>query len=153
MLTIRPSCPDDTAIMCTIWLAAVQATHHFLSEADVEFFSNMVRNDYLPHGRFWVVVDASDRPVAFMGMTGPMIDALFVAPDQHGKGIGRLLVEHARGLEDGLAVDVNEQNEGARAFYQRMGFREVGRSELDGTGRPYPLIHMKMMARKNPLNV
>ncbi|HZH11905.1 MAG TPA: acetyltransferase [Microvirga sp.] len=146
MLTIRPSRPDDTKIMFNIWHAAVQATHNFLSEPDFEFFSNMVRTDYLPHGRFWVAVDASDTPVAFMGMTGPMIDALFVAPDQHGRGIGRLLVEHARGLESGLAVDVNEQNEGARAFYRRMGFKEVGRSELDGTGRPYPLIHMKMVA-------
>ncbi|WP_134494847.1 acetyltransferase [Microvirga pakistanensis] len=146
MLTIRPLRPYETETMFNIWRTAVQATHNFLSESDFEFFSNMVRNDYLPHCRFWVVVDASDAPVAFMGMTGSMIDALFVAPDQHGRGIGRLLVEHARGLEDGLAVDVNEQNEGARVFYRRMGFKEVGRSELDGTGRSYPLIHMKMVA-------
>ena len=73
-----------------------------------------------------------------------MIDALFVAPGQHGKGVGRLLVQHAREIIGALTVDVNEQNEGARAFYRRLGFQELGRSELDGSDRPFPLIHMKM---------
>ena len=144
MFTIRRSRPSDLDTLFDIWLAAVRATHSFLGEADVEFYANMVRNDYLPHAEFWVAADASDAPVAFMGMTGAMIDALFVAPDQHGKGVGRLLVRHAREREGVLSVDVNEQNEGARAFYRRLGFQEIGRSELDGSGRPFPLIHMKM---------
>jgi putative acetyltransferase len=37
---------------------------------------------------------------------------------------------------------VNEANTQARAFYQRMGFAECGRSESDSSGMPYPLIHM-----------
>ncbi|WP_373371514.1 GNAT family N-acetyltransferase [Microvirga sesbaniae] len=78
-----------------------------------------------------------------MGMTGAMIDALFVAPGQHGKGIGRLLVQYAREREGALTVDVNEQNEGARAFYRRLDFQELGRSERDGSGRSFLLIHMK----------
>jgi putative acetyltransferase len=144
MLTVRQSRSSDLETLFNIWLAAVRATHSFLSEADVEFYANMVRSDYLPHAEFWVAVDASDAPVAFMGMTGAMIDALFVAPEQHGKGVGRLLVQYAREREGVLTVDVNEQNEGARAFYKRLGFQETGRSELDGSGRPFPLIHMKM---------
>jgi putative acetyltransferase len=45
-----------------------------------------------------------------------------------------------------LAVDVNEQNEAATRFYEACGFVVTGRSELDEQGRPYPLLHMKLIA-------
>jgi putative acetyltransferase len=38
---------------------------------------------------------------------------------------------------------VNEQNDAARAFYERLGFQIVGRSDLDDAGRPFPLLHMR----------
>ena len=41
-------------------------------------------------------------------------------------------------------VDVNEQNEPALGFYRHLGFAVVGRSALDGQGRPYPLLHMSI---------
>jgi hypothetical protein len=41
-------------------------------------------------------------------------------------------------------VDVNEQNGQAVGFYLRMGFATEGRSELDGMGKPYPLLHMRL---------
>jgi putative acetyltransferase len=45
-------------------------------------------------------------------------------------------------------VDVNEQNPEARGFYERLGFTVVARSELDGTGRPFPLLHLRRPARE-----
>ena len=56
----------------------------------------------------------------------------------------RFLVEHARATRGELTVDVNEQNTGAVDFYAACGFVVEGRSELDGTGRPYPLLHMRL---------
>jgi putative acetyltransferase len=41
---------------------------------------------------------------------------------------------------------VNEQNTAAVAFYKACGFVVEGRSELDETGRPYPLLHMRLEA-------
>ncbi len=43
-------------------------------------------------------------------------------------------------------VDVNEQNEQALGFYQHLGFSVIGRSPLDGQGKPYPLLHMELPA-------
>ena len=144
MVRIRPSRAEDVPRLFEIWRDAVAATHGFLSDEDRDFFTAIVRDQYLPATPFIVAVDKADRPIAFLGMTGARIDSLFVAPGQHGRGIGRRLIDHARGLHPQLSVDVNEQNRGAVAFYERMGFRRVGRSETDDSGHPYPLLHLEL---------
>lgn len=64
-----------------------------------------------------------------------------------GAGGGRRLVEHAQALRGGaLSLDVDEQNAAARAFDEALGFVVVGRSLLDGTGRPDPLLHLRRSA-------
>lgn len=45
-------------------------------------------------------------------------------------------------------LDVNEQNEQAVGFYLHMGFEVAGRSELDGTGKPYPLLHLRRLVAR-----
>jgi putative acetyltransferase len=142
MISIRPARLSDTDTLFAIWLQAVRATHLFLSEADIDFYSGLVRTEYLPEALLWVIVDDADQPLGFMGMTEDKIDALFVAPEQHGKGLGRALVEYARRMTPKLSVDVNEQNEAARSFYRHMGFREVSRSERDDQGRAFPIVHL-----------
>jgi putative acetyltransferase len=29
-------------------------------------------------------------------------------------------------------------------FYERLGFKRIGRSPLDDAGRPYPLLHLAL---------
>ena len=142
MIPIRLSRQDDAPALFAVWLTAVRSTHDFLTGEDIDFYAGLVRDQYLPTAQLLVAVDGDDTPVGFMGMTGQKIDTLFVDPALHGKGIGRALV--ARALENGpvLTVDVNEQNRAARAFYRRLGFREVGRSALDDSGCPFPLLHL-----------
>jgi putative acetyltransferase len=144
MISIRPARLSDKDTLFEIWLRAVRATHHFLSEADIDFYSRLVHTDYLPHAVLWVAVDDADQPLGFMGMTEDKIDALFVAPEQHCKGLGRALVENARRMAPKLSVDVNEQNEAARSFYRQMGFREIARSERDDNGHVFPIVHLRL---------
>lgn len=85
--------------------------------------------------RFWRrPVNGADEPVAFMGIAGNKLEMLFVAPEERGKGVGRLLLRHAVEARGVREVDVNEQNPQARGFYERLGFRVCGRSETDGQG-------------------
>lgn len=141
-MTIRSSKPSDLPTLFEIWHDAVRATHSFLSEKDIAFYAQQVGDEYLPSSSFWVAVGDNDRPRGFLGMTGSNIDALFIHPRHHGQGLGRALIDHAASLTGSLTVDVNEQNEGACSFYTKLGFRQVGRSELDGSGRPFPLLHL-----------
>ncbi len=139
-MIIRRARPDEAHRIFTIWEEAVQATHDFLTPEDRTFFTAIVRDQFLPHARPWVAVDADDVPQGFMEVNDGKIDALFVSG--HGRGIGSLLVAHAAARNAELRVDVNEQNAGAVGFYRAMGFVVTGRSELDDAGRPYPLLHM-----------
>ena len=82
-----------------------------------------------------------------MLLDGSSMEALFIDPAHRGRGIGRALVEHALDLHPALTTDVNEQNGQAIGFYERMGFVPTGRSDHDGQGRPYPLIHLRFAPR------
>jgi putative acetyltransferase len=142
---IRRATAADRDTLLDIWLRSVRATHTFLTEDDIQAFHPMVR-EYLASEEFdgWVLTAESGAPMGFMGMTGNKIEALFLAPESQRSGGGRRLVQHAQNLWGALTVDVNEQNPGARQFYEACGFVVERRSELDSTGRPFPLLHMRL---------
>lgn len=142
MPTLRPSRPQDDARVIDIWRRAVDATHPFLAAADRQAIEAEVRG-FLPHAPLLLAVDADDVPMAFMLVVDGHMEALFVDPAHHGRGLGRRLVEQALREYPRLGTDVNAQNPQAMAFYARLGFVETGRSPLDGQGRPYPLVHLR----------
>lgn len=126
-----------------VWLTSVATTHDFVTAEDHAEIAKLVKEKYLPTGGLDIAVDENDKPLAFMGMTENEIDSLFVHENARGKGLGRLLVELAFRRAPVIRTEVNEQNHQAVAFWKYMGFRETGRSEIDGQGRPYPLLRME----------
>ena len=126
-----------------VWEASVRATHHFLSESDIQFFKPLVLQGLLTLDHLHCVRDSEGSLVGFVGVSGQKLEALFVHPSFHRAGVGRRLAEHAVVELGATAVDVNEQNEAAVAFYRHFGFEVEGRSELDSTGKPFPLLHMR----------
>ncbi|HEY1073065.1 acetyltransferase [Brevundimonas sp.] len=125
-----------------IWRAAVDATHDFLAPDDRDAIEAELPS-FFPQAPLLLAVDSSDMPLGFMFLHEGHLEALFVAPDQHGKGIGKALVHKALTAHPGLTVDVNEQNPKALGFYEHLGFERIGRSAQDGQGRPYPLMHLR----------
>jgi putative acetyltransferase len=142
---VRFAREDDRERMLDLWERAVRATHHFLSDADVVELRPLVVQAFASDGlAWWVLASDSDTPIGFLGYADNTIEALFIDPDHHGKGGGTLLIAHAQSLASGaLAVDVNEQNDGAVRFYTSAGFSVIGRSPTDSGGRPFPLLHMR----------
>ncbi len=144
---IRPAKASDHEALIRLWRGAVEATHHFLTADDVDFYERQVAS-YLPQmSDLRVAEEAGRGVVGFVALEDAVVEMLFVDPEVHGRGVGtRLLEDAARGL-DVVEVDVNEQNPSARAFYRARGFEERGRSEHDAEGRPFPLLHLRRGAR------
>jgi putative acetyltransferase len=128
-----------------VWEASVRATHHFLPEADILYFKPLILNDYLKAVHLTCVKDETGRILGFMGINEDSLEMLFLHPDARGKGIGKLLILHAINDLKVKKVDVNEQNPQAVGFYEHIGFVVVNRSELDGLGNPYPILHMHLL--------
>ena len=70
------------------------------------------------------------------------LEMLFIHNEYRGKGCGKSLFQFMDETKGIIKVDVNEQNYQAIEFYEKLGFRKVGRSEKDGSGKDYPIIHM-----------
>jgi putative acetyltransferase len=78
-----------------------------------------------PRCALWVATD-SERIVAFLAMKGTYIDRLCVDPPEWRKGWGTELIEFAKQLyPSGLELHTHQANVGARALYERHGFRAV----------------------------
>ncbi|MEF3066355.1 GNAT family N-acetyltransferase [Pandoraea apista] len=127
-----------------LWEASVRATHDFLSDDDIAWLRPRIRNDYLGAVTLRVFRDDAGTLRGFLGVAQGNVEMLFVAPDARRQGIGATLLAYAVRELDCTSVDVNEQNPQALAFYRREGFEVTGRSEFDGQGRPFPLLHMRL---------
>lgn len=147
MITIRTRIAADNAQLVEIWQRSVEATHHFLSEDDISRLYPLILNNYLPAVNVWVAEDLSGQLCGFIGLDGNKVEMLFIDAKRRGEGIGRALLGTVEALHQELLLDVNEQNPQALAFYQHYGFVVTGRSELDGQGKPFPLLHMLLVAR------
>ncbi|MEM8890265.1 MAG: GNAT family N-acetyltransferase [Bacteroidota bacterium] len=129
-----------------LWEASVRATHHFLKEEDILYFKPLILNHYLDAVELSCIRDNSGVILGFQGVAEENLEMLFIHPDQRGKGIGKALLVHAVQNLGIKKVDVNEQNEQALGFYQHYGFKVISRSELDPSGKPYPILHMELKA-------
>lgn len=141
MIKLRPSRPEDGDRVVAIWRAAVDATHDFLTAEDRSAIDVEVQG-FLPSAQLMLAVDDRDRPLGFMLIDDGHMEALFIDPAHRGAGIGAIMIDYALAVHPSLTTDVNEQNAQAVGFYEHMGFERTGRSDLDGQGRPYPLIHL-----------
>lgn len=146
---ISPVSAADYDRVLVVWEAAVRATHDFLSEDEIESLKPLVRQSCFQGMPLFCLRDPAGEVVAFSGIDTPKLEALFVHPDWCGTGLGRQLVEHAIQKQGVCLVDVNEQNEQALGFYLHLGFEVAHRSDVDGFGKPYPLLHLKLPDQGN----
>ncbi|HSJ86939.1 MAG TPA: GNAT family N-acetyltransferase [Anaerolineales bacterium] len=90
---------------------------HFFYE-DLDYFQNHI----LRKNHVWVV-EADDRPVAFMAMENDFIDQLYVHPDFQQQRIGETLLNFARTKSpEHIWLYTLQVNVNARRFYEKNGF-------------------------------
>lgn len=132
----------DYPRLIEIWESAVLNTHDFLKEEDFLYYKKQ-----LPvYFQYVTLVGFEQEGIlaGFMGIAEENLEMLFVDNDYRGTGIGKKLIAYATANLHVTKVDVNEQNTQAVGFYKYMGFNIVRRSELDGEGKEYPILHMQL---------
>lgn len=132
----------DYPRLIEIWEGAVLNTHHFLKQADFLYYKQQLPL-YFEHVALFGF-EQEERLVGFIGVAAGNLEMLFVDNDYRHCGIGRKLVSYAITALQITKVDVNEQNTQAVGFYEHIGFKIQGKSELDGEGKAYPILHMQL---------
>ena len=102
-----------------IWEDSVSHTHDFLRESDIKALCPLVYQNLESIPELWAIKAEDSCYKGFMGIDGM------------------------------TEVDVNEQNPQAYCFYQKRGFKKYSRSELDGQGNPFPVLHLRYISAKD----
>ena len=140
---VRERTPRLVADLLDIWEVFVRATHHFLSDAEVNQIKKYVPQALTGVKHLIVAENEIGIPVAFMGTQDHRLEMLFISSKERGKGIGKQLLRYGIENYEIKEVTVNEQNPKAIGFYDHMGFTTYKRTDHDEEGNPYPLLYMK----------
>ncbi len=139
---------NDFAKLLAIWESAVRTTHDFLDNKDFIYYQSRM-TVYFEKVDLYVYKNENGKIVGFMGVSGSMLEMLFVDAAFRGCGVGRKLLHYAVDKLNVCKLDINEQNNQAIDFYTHMGFKIIGRSPLDNEGKPYPLLHLQYCANQD----
>lgn len=137
---IRKYQETDIEELLEVWYSASSLAHPFLESAFMEQEKKNVRDLYIPNTKTWVFAD-SDGLDGFIAMMGNEVGAIFVRPENQGKGIGKKLMDYVSQFHDELEVEVFKENKIGRAFYDRYGFKIMQESTHEVTGQE--LLRMK----------
>ncbi|WP_421901906.1 acetyltransferase [Maridesulfovibrio sp.] len=144
---------SDYAELIELWERSVRATHDFLVDSDIEYLRPLILEQYFDAVCLKCAKDSQGKILGFSGVAEENLEMLFVDPQSRGQGVGSALCKHAIQELGVTKVDVNEQNPQALGFYEHIGFCVVGRSALDGQGKPFPLLHMELADKNTAVKV
>jgi putative acetyltransferase len=127
-----------------VWEQSVRATHHFLKEADIQYFKPLIVHTYLDAVDLRCVRNTQNEIIGFSGVAQQQLEMLFIHPKAREQGVGKALLIYCIEEQHVNKVDVNEDNQQAIGFYEKFGFKIYDRSELDPSGKPHPILHMQL---------
>ncbi len=140
---IRKYSEDYRTHLLDVWEKSVLATHHFLLKDDFQIIKSIVKTIDFNAFDVYCLFEGEEL-LGFLGVAHQKVEMLFLSPSSIGKGYGKKLLMFAVEELKADQVDVNEQNEAAVVFYQKMGFKTYERTEKDDQGNAYPLLRMRL---------
>lgn len=140
MILLRKAKEEDIAIISDlaekIW---PQTYSSYISEAQLRYMLNMMYNRgellaQLQKGHTFLIASEDGNDLGFAGFSiidpttrAYKLHKLYVLPETHGKGIGKLLIKEVMDLAaqaGGKTLQLNvNRNNNAKDFYLKMGFR------------------------------
>lgn len=147
---VKNRTPELTERLLGVWEDSVRATHRFLSDSEIGAIKAYVPQALNGVAHLLTAEDEAGRPVAFMGIENGVLEMLFIAPAERGKGLGARLLRHGMENYAVARLTVNGQNPQARGFYEHMGFRVYKRTDHDEQGTPIPCCTWSCPAKTEP---
>lgn len=126
-ITIERASPLDAEEIAALYLASRAAALPYLRRCHSdEETRDWIATVMLTTGETWVAREAG-RILGFVALNGEELDQLYVLPGHLKRGIGSRLLAKAKERSPGrLSLFTFQRNAGARAFYERHGFRLIG---------------------------
>jgi GNAT superfamily N-acetyltransferase len=156
-LEIRRATPEDAGTLTLIAFAAKR--HWGYPEPWILHWTGglTVAPEFIRDNEVYAAT-AGGEPVAFYALAGMgrtlELEHLWVSPEYIGRGMGRLLFEHAlaRAAALGTKSVELEADPNAEGFYRRMGAVRVGENvyEIEGHRRVLPLMAVEVGNRRTP---
>jgi ribosomal protein S18 acetylase RimI-like enzyme len=123
--TVRRFADADLDETLRVWRASRLATYTWMTprqlhtpEEDRAFFVGVLAREC----EIWLA-DGPGGIAGLLVLRGGVVEQLFVAPDDQGRGVGSALLAHAKRLRpSGLTLFTLARNRRARAFYEKRGF-------------------------------
>ncbi len=148
MILLRKAKADDIAIISElaeeIW---PQTYSSYITEAQLRFMLNKMYNEaellgQLENGHVFLIASEEGKDVGFAGFSkiDPFrktfkLHKLYVLPEMHGKGVGKVLINEVVKLavgEGGKTLELNvNRNNNAKDFYLKAGFNIKETVDLD----------------------
>ncbi|KAB0574277.1 GNAT family N-acetyltransferase [Helicobacter pullorum NCTC 12824] len=150
-ITILSYEPSMLPAMLEIWEDSVRASHFFLKDNDIVEIKEEVKGAFAFLQNI-LVAKLNNDFAGFIGVSEKSIEMLFVASKFFNLGLGkRLILEAVNAFfteQNEILLDCNEQNERGLTFYQKLGFKERGKSQKDSKGRDFAIIHFAISRAK-----
>ena len=125
---IREYSDDDFDAVTRLWRAAreqafpeFQRAKGHTFEEDRKYFLTVI----LQNNDVWVI-EKENRVGGFLAIAGDFVDQLYIHPDFQRRGLGELLLDHAKRLSpEHVWLFTLQINTNGRAFYEKNGFVAV----------------------------
>lgn len=119
---IRVFKENDISVVMQIWLDTNIKTHSFISKCYWMDNYDMVKK-IMPQAEIYVYEDNITNQIeGFIGLTDNYFAGLFVKEGVQSKGIGKQLLNYAKGIKSNMRLSVYNKNIRAIKFYQREQF-------------------------------
>lgn len=107
-----------------VWLEANLDAHDFIAPT---YWQNNVAlmAEMLPQAEVTVYLDEGNEIIGFIGLMDDYIAGIFVKKAARGQGIGKQLLNYAKGEKSRLSLAVYQKNKPAVSFYLQQGFGVV----------------------------
>jgi len=142
---IRQYMASDLNPVLDTWEVATRLAHKFMSNDFIVVERKNVADIYMPNTDTWVA-EIDNEVHGFIALMGNEVGAIFLQPNYHGKGIGKLLMDKAQELHGDLEVEVFKENPIGRKFYSQYGFELLEKKFHEPTGQQ--VMRLKFTANK-----